>query len=94
MKDHDEHTFLTVAEVAALLRVTPFTVKKWAYHRKGFPQLFPLAGKYLFRKSEILKWMEKRREKFHSLNIKDRKRIMTKNNVILRYRGRQIRKQS
>jgi len=50
--------FLTVPEVAKLLRVTTFTIRSWILQRR-IPFIKP-AGRILFNRAAVNQWLEER----------------------------------
>ncbi len=57
MEDHDEETLLTPSEVAAMFRVNPKTVTRWARAGK-ISAIRTLGGHRRFRASEIRHFLE------------------------------------
>ena len=57
MEPHDDDTLLTPSEVAAMFRVNPKTVTRWARAGK-ISAIRTLGGHRRFRASEIRKYLE------------------------------------
>ena len=57
MEAHDEETLLTPAEVAAMFRVNPKTVTRWARAGK-ISAIRTLGGHRRFRASEVQQFLE------------------------------------
>ena len=57
MNDYYNNRFLTVEEVASLLRKKERTIREWCYC-KTIPH-YKVGNSLLFKKNEILNWIEK-----------------------------------
>ncbi len=55
--NHDEHEFMTRKEVMALLKRCDSTMTKWA--KRGYLKPCYVGGKYLYRKSDVMKLVGK-----------------------------------
>jgi excisionase family DNA binding protein len=61
MHTETAESLLTPAEVAEWLRVTPATLYRWRYERRG-PAAIKM-GKYLrFRPADVTTWLEQQRD--------------------------------
>ena len=53
--------YLSRDQLAAELDVTTRTISRWRWNRKG-PPATRIAGRVLFRRSDVLAWIESQRE--------------------------------
>lgn len=54
------HTLLTLAEAAALLRISPATLRWWRHNRTG-PRSFKLGRWVMYDQNDINDWIEAQR---------------------------------
>ena len=73
MEAHDDETLLTPSEVAAMFRVNPKTVTRWARAGK-ISAIRTLGGHRRFRASEIRHFLEQRRRSRPHLSDRVRRR--------------------
>ena len=63
MGSANEHEpFLTEQEAAALIRVSPRTLRRWRQHGTGPPVAGYAGRRALYRRSELLAWLRRQRE--------------------------------
>lgn len=52
----EDNTYMTTAEVAALMRTSPETVRYWRHVGKG-PGSFKAGRKVLYERADVEKWL-------------------------------------
>lgn len=62
MTSADEEPFLTESEAAEAIRVSPRTLRRWRLNGTGPPVAGYAGRRALYRRSELLAWLRRKRE--------------------------------